>query len=93
MLKTSRSSRFKRDFKSIRAGEYGKELDRILTDVLALLLAGQPLPMRYRDHALSGNYSDCRECHLKPDLLLIYRKLDDELIELSRLGSHTQLFD
>jgi mRNA interferase YafQ len=58
-----------------------------------LLLADQVLPLRYRDHALGGEYSDCRECHIKPDLLLIYRKVGDDVLELTRLGSHSELFD
>jgi mRNA interferase YafQ len=93
MRTTSRTSRFKRDFKRVRAGQYGKDLDRMFTDVLALLLTDQVLPLRYRDHGLMGEYWDCRECHLKPDLLLIYRKLDGDILELTRLGSHSELFD
>ena len=45
----------------------------------------------YRDHALIGNYYGARECHIKPDLLLIYEK-EDSLITLRRLGSHSELF-
>jgi mRNA interferase YafQ len=93
MLTTSRTSRFKRDFKRIKAGPHGKELDRIFSDVFASLLVGDALPPRYRDHALSGEYHDCRECHLKPDLLLIYRKVDGDTLQLTRLGSHSELFD
>ena len=93
MRTSSPTSRFRRDYKRIRAGQYGKELDRTLPDVLALLLADQALPLRFRDHALGGEYMDCRECHLKPDLLLIYRRVGDGLLELTRLGSHSELFD
>jgi mRNA interferase YafQ len=93
MPTTSRTSRFKRDFKRVRAGRYGKGLDQILIDVLALLLADAVLPVRYQDHALTGEYADCRECHLKPDLLLIYRRLEGDVLELTRLGSHSELFD
>jgi mRNA interferase YafQ len=93
-MRTSRpTSRFKWDFKRVRAGQYGKELDRIFTEILLLLLADEGLPVRYRDHALTGEYRDYRECHLKPDLLLIYRKLDEDMLELTRLGSHSELFD
>jgi mRNA interferase YafQ len=93
MRTTSRTSRFKRDFKRVRAGQYGKDLDRVLADVLGLLLADQPLALRYRDHLLTGEFRHCRECHLKPDLLLIYRLVDDDSVELIRLGSHSDLFD
>jgi mRNA interferase YafQ len=93
MRTTSPTSRFRRDFKRVRAGLYGKELDRIFTDVVTLLIADKLLPPKYRDHSLTGEYRDCRECHLKPDLLLIYRKVGDDLLELTRLGSHSELFD
>jgi mRNA interferase YafQ len=65
----------------------------MLPEVLAVLLADQVLPLRYRDHSLTGEYKDCRECHLKPDLLLIYRSVGDSILELTRLGSHSELFD
>ena len=93
MRTSSPTSRFRRDFKRVRAGQHGKALDREFTDVVGLLLADQVLPLRYRDHALMGEYSDCRECHIKPDLLLIYRKVGDDILELTRLGSHSDLFD
>jgi mRNA interferase YafQ len=92
MMTISRTARFKRDFKRIEAGQHGKNLDRILADVLTFLLFGKTLPPHYRDHSLSGDYDDCRECHLKPDLLLIYRKLDDQILQLTRIGSHSELF-
>jgi len=52
----------------------------------------RPLPMRNRDHDLSGNWSDCRECHVRPDLLLIYMKVAADELRLVRLGSHSDLF-
>ena len=48
------------------------------------------LPARYRDHALTGEWSDYRDCHVKPDLVLIYRRSDDALV-LARIGSHSEL--
>lgn len=50
------------------------------------------LPDKYRDHGLTGEYTEHRECHLKPDLLLIYKKPDDATLRLVRLGSHSELF-
>ena len=50
-----------------------------------------PVAARYRDHALTGNWVGCRECHLKPDLLLIY-KLEEDTVQLMRMGSHSNLF-
>jgi len=92
MLRTSATSRFKRDFKRVAAGPHGKDIARRLEEVLAFLLVDETLPPRYRDHSLSGDYRDCRDCHLKPDLLLLYRKVDHEVLQLMRLGSHSELF-
>ena len=63
-----------------------------MSTVVALLLSGQVLPENSRDHALSGDWVGYRECHIKPDLLLIYRKPDADTLRLARLGSHAELF-
>ena len=49
------------------------------------------MPRRYFDHSLGGKWHDYRDCHIKPDLVLIYRKPDDASLELVRLGSHSEL--
>lgn len=85
MRKLDRSKAFKRDFK--KRGD----LDTAMIEVLYLLLNDDPLPTQYKDHALTGNYKGFRECHIKPDLLLIYKKAGDYL-QLARLGSHSELF-
>jgi mRNA interferase YafQ len=88
------TNQFKRDFKREKAGrsrQYGQKLDGVLLAVVRLLAADTPLPPRNRDHALSGKWSDCRDCHIRPDLILIYRKPDAENLELIRLGSHSEL--
>jgi mRNA interferase YafQ len=59
---------------------------------VALLLSYQALPENNRDHALIGDWDGYRECHIKPDLLLIYRKPDADTLRLARLGSHSELF-
>ncbi|MFG7405636.1 type II toxin-antitoxin system YafQ family toxin [Klebsiella pneumoniae] len=66
----------------------------ITTDYLQQcpLATDQPLDVRYRDHDLSGDWAGYRECHIKPDLLLIYRKSDADTLRLARLGSHSELF-
>ena len=65
----------------------------LLDDVIRLSSTGATLPEQYHDHALIGNYSDFRECHIKPDWLLIYSLSNDTLIlTLSRTGSHGNLF-
>lgn len=86
-----RSSRFKRDFKR-EFKVYGKDLDDVILEVLALLMEDVPLPAKYQDHKLSGDWDGCRECHVKPDLLLVYEKPDEETLYLVRLGSHSELF-
>ena len=63
-----------------------------LKPVLVALATDQPLDVRYRDHDLSGDWAGYRECHIKPDLLLIYRKSDLDILSLARLGSRSELF-
>lgn len=58
---------------------------------MTLLACDQSLEPRHRDHALTGDWKDHRDCHIKPDLLLIYRKPDDEVLQLVRIGSHSEL--
>ena len=82
---------FRRDFKREKKGPHGKKLDARLTRALELLSTDQALPAQFRDHALTGEWSDHRDCHVWPDLVLIYRKPDDETLQLVRLGSHSEL--
>ena len=83
---------FRRDFKRVSKGVFRRQLEGLLRLVLAALAADEPLPPANRDHPLSGDWSDCRECHIRGDLLLIYRKPDDARLQLVRLGSHSELF-
>jgi mRNA interferase YafQ len=92
MRTIERSSAFKRDYKREAKGQHRHTLDESLSPVLLALATDQPLDPRCRDHDLSGNWAGYRECHVKPDLLLIYRKSADELLRLARLGSHSELF-
>ena len=85
------TNRFKRDYKREKAGRRGKVLDRLLAETVNMLAADQQLPHRYYDHPLSGERSDCRDCHVRPDLVLIYRKPDQDNLDLVRLGSHSEL--
>ncbi|MGA2622642.1 MAG: type II toxin-antitoxin system YafQ family toxin [Bacteroidota bacterium] len=88
-LRLVRSNQFKRDYK--RARKRGNDLMK-LVDVVDQLAHGQFLQAKYRDHALLGEYSDCRECHIEPDWLLMYKRTRDELV-LIRTGTHADLFD
>ncbi len=91
MRTIERSSAFKRDYKREAAGRHRNSLDAILSAVVGDLAADRQLDLRHRDHALSGDWAGYRECHVKPDLLLIYRK-SGELLRLARLGSHSEIF-
>ena len=100
-----RTGAFKRDYKREKKGRHRKTLDDDLLAAVRRLAADKPLPQRYRDHRLAGHppppnrisgsaragWMDHRDCHIKPDLVLIYRKPDDEKLDLVRLGSHSEL--
>ena len=86
--KLFRVNNYKRSFKKIRLSD-DEELAYI--EILYKLLNDEPLEERYKDHQLKGNFEGCRECHIKPDLLLIY-KIKDETLELLDIGSHSELF-
>lgn len=81
---------FKKDFKKvIKQGKKESDFKKIVT----LLVNELPIPDRYRDHSLTGNYVGHRELHINPDWLLIYKISDDELLlTLTRTGSHSDLF-
>ena len=90
MLTIKYQSSFKRDYKRIKKRGYNI---RLLEKVITLLAEGQELPASYRDHALTGDYSGCRECHIAPDWLLVYEVIEDELLlYLTRTGTHSDLF-
>ena len=85
------TSRFRRDYKREKSGRHAKGLDAALLETVRMLANDQPLPRRYFDHRLGGEWIDHRDCHIRPDLVLIYRKPDDQTLELIRLGSHSEL--
>lgn len=83
------TTKFKRDYK--RELKSNPSLDGMLEQVLNLLVADTELPSRLDDHGLNGEWKGCRDCHIRPDLLLIYEKIGQTL-RLMRLGSHSELF-
>ncbi len=91
MRKIKASSSFKRDYRREKSGIHGKKLDTLVAVIVNLLAADKALPPNAVDHALIGQLVGCRDCHIKPDLILIYRKTDDGVLELVRLGSHSEL--
>ena len=85
------TTRFHGDYKREKSGRHGKKLDALLMEIVNLLAADKPLARRKFDHPLSGEWNDHRDCHIRPDLILIYRKPDATSLELVRLGSHSEL--
>jgi mRNA interferase YafQ len=85
------TARFKRDYRREKSSSHGKKLDTLLMEVVNLLASDATLPRSKFDHPLSGEWSDHRDCHIRPDLILIYRKPNSRTLELVRLGSHSEL--
>jgi len=84
------TTKFQKDLKRVKKRGYDISL---LTDIIKMLAAGEPLPQKNKDHPLSGDYAGCRECHITPDWLLIYELSETELfLYLTRTGSHSDLF-
>lgn len=83
-----RTASFKKGFKKLSS----KHQEETFC-VIEILANGESLPQKYKDHALSGNFKGCRECHIRPDLLLIYR-INNNILELAlvEVGSHSELF-
>lgn len=91
MLTLSRTTAFKRDYKREAKNPHHADIGSLFGEVLDHLLNETPLPEANRDHPLKGDWKGYRDCHLKPDLVLIYRKTEEE-IELVRVGSHSEIF-
>ena len=83
------TGRFKRDYR--REISTDPTLDSTLQPVIELLVADAALPIRHADHGLGGTWKGCRDCHVRPDLVLIYEKREG-VLSLVRLGSHSELF-
>ena len=84
------TNQFKKDYKlAMKRGLPVKLLNEIITK----LALGEPLPAKNRDHSLSGNWANFRECHILPDWLLVYQIYEDVLVlTLSRTGSHSDIY-
>ena len=91
MRTIERTGKFRKDYKREIKGPHRATLERDFVKVVSALIKDKPLAAKYRDHMLTGNWKDFRDCHIKPDLILIYRKPDDERLQLVRLGSHSEL--
>ena len=88
MYQIFRTSSFKKDYKKL-----SQKNKNILKEIIIKLSNNEILEEKYKDHKLIGDYLGCRECHVKPDLLLIYR-IDNQVLELAlvRIGNHSDLF-
>ena len=91
MRTIERTTRFKKDFKSVMKQNY---FDKDLFESIVYKLANDiPLEEKYKDHNLHGEYEGARECHIKPDWLLVYVKTEDGLtLVMTRTGTHSDLF-
>jgi len=87
--KLVRTKTFKRSFKKLNLNDY--ELQNFI-EILYKLSNEIPLEKKYKDHQLKGELKEFRECHIRPDLLLIYR-IKDKILELIDIGSHNELFE
>ena len=91
MRRIEPSTRFRRDHKREKKGQHAAYVEQWIKEVVDLLAADKPLAARYRDHDLTGDWKDHRDCHIRPDLILIYRKSGDDALQLVRLGSYNEL--
>lgn len=97
MRKIKFTAAYKRDFKKLSRSQYRGVLNGALkNEILARLIQDVPLPAKYRDHALTGSWRGYRECHVLPDLLLVYRFMgeageEESALVLARIGSHAEL--
>lgn len=89
MLRAITTNQFEKDIKLSK--KRGKDLLKIF-NIMQLLLNEEKLPLKNRDHSLTGNYTNRRECHIEPDWLLIYKLACDDTIIFERTGTHSDLF-
>lgn len=91
MRTIKRVGQFKRDYRRVKATPRYRDVDERLAAVTGQLVRDLPLAENHHDHPLIGNWEGFRECHVRPDLLLIYEKPDPYTLRLVRLGSHSEL--
>jgi len=85
------TTQFRRDYKREKRTQHSADLDKKLSLVIDWLAMDMQLPESMHDHRLFGSWKDHRDCHVRPDLVLIYRKVGANTLELVRLGSHSEL--
>ena len=94
MRRIDKRSKFRRDLRREERGLYGALLGKggELSKVVRMLANDIPLPPKYRDHPLHGELEGSRDCHIRPDLVLVYTLVGDDVLVLERLASHSELF-
>jgi mRNA interferase YafQ len=83
---------FRKELKKLTAQPDHGNLSELLEAALAFLVTDKPLPLKNRDHPLTGPYKGFRDCHIKPDVVLIYSKPNRNTLWLARIGTHSELF-
>ena len=91
MREIEHTHQFKRDYKREAKGIHKETLASAFSDIVRALACDRPLAEKHRDHALTGEWKDHRDCHVQPDLVLIYRKPNNAVLQLVRLGSHSEI--
>ena len=91
MRAIEQTGQFRRDYKREAKGAHRQMLQSEFASIITSLAKDLPLAEKHRDHVLTGDWKDHRDCHIKPDLVLIYRKPDASTLQLVRLGSHSEL--
>jgi mRNA interferase YafQ len=83
---------FRKELKKLKTKPGHGNLDELLQSVLELLITDKPLPIKNRDHPLTGPYKGFRDCHIKPDVVLIYSRQNKTTLWLARIETHRELF-
>lgn len=83
---------FRKELKKLNAQPDHSNLGELLEAALELLVTDKPLPIKNCDHPLTGPYKGFRDCHIKPDIILIYSKPHKNTLWLARIGTHSELF-
>ena len=91
MRTIEQTGQFRRDYKREAKGPHRQTLQSDFVAIATASANDQPLAEKHRDHALTGDWQDHRDCHVRPNLVLIYRKPNAAVLQLVRLGSHSEL--
>ena len=92
MRTVKQTAAFKKCLKRMMAGRYRAVILEELPLIVEMLANDIDLPDRYQDHALAGDWLGHGECHIRPDLLLVYKKIGDDKLYLVEIGSHSEIF-